>query len=63
MDKQTRKGNVKMNKGNTSYTKMQFKKEFARLMEKTSIPNTFSLEESIKVLTDYNNSNEKIIVI
>ena len=35
-----------------SYTRMQFKKEFARLMEKTSIPNTFSQEESVKVLKE-----------
>jgi hypothetical protein len=52
MDKQTRKGNVKMNKGNTSYTKTQFKKEFARLMERTSIPNTFSQEEYVKVFRE-----------
>jgi hypothetical protein len=33
-----------------SYTRTQFKKEFAKLMEKTSLPNTLSQEESIKVI-------------
>lgn len=41
-----------MSKEKVSYTKTQFKKEFARLMEKTTIPNTFSQEESIKVLRE-----------
>ena len=41
-----------MVKENVLYTKTQFKKEFARLMEKTSIPNTFSQEESVKVLRE-----------
>lgn len=52
MDKQTRKGNVKMNKGKTSYTKSQFKKEFARLMATTSWPNNLPQEESTKVLRE-----------
>ena len=46
------KGFVKMSKEKKSYTRMQFKKEFAKLMERTSIPNTFSQEESIKVLRE-----------
>jgi effector-binding domain-containing protein len=41
-----------MCKEKKSYTRMQFKKEFAKLMERTSIPNTFSQEESIKVLRE-----------
>lgn len=41
-----------MAKGDVLYTKTQFKKEFARLMERTSIPNTFSQEESVKVLKE-----------
>lgn len=41
-----------MSKEKVSYTKTQFKKEFARLMEKTSIPNTFSQEESVKVFRE-----------
>lgn len=41
-----------MCKAKKSYTRMQFKKEFAKLMESTSIPNTFSQEESIKVLRE-----------
>ena len=41
-----------MNKEKLSYTKTQFKKEFARLMERTSRPNAFSQEESVKVLKE-----------
>ena len=41
-----------MSKEKVSYTKTQFKKEFAGLMERTSIPNTFSQEESVKVLRE-----------
>ena len=49
----TQRNNRKsMVKENVLYTKTQFKKEFARLMEKTSIPNTFSQEESVKVLRE-----------
>ena len=41
-----------MVKENVLYTKTQFKKEFAKLTEKTSIPSTFSQEESVKVLRE-----------
>lgn len=41
-----------MNKEKGLYTSMQFKKEFAKLMERTSIPNTLSQEESVKVLRE-----------
>lgn len=40
----------KMNKGNTPYTKAQFKKEFARLMATTSWPDNMSQEDSTKIL-------------
>ena len=41
-----------MNKEKGLYASMQFKKEFAKLLERTSIPNTLSQEESIKVLRE-----------
>ena len=41
-----------MSKEKKSHTRMQFKKEFAKWMEKTSIPGTFSQEESIKILKE-----------
>ena len=41
-----------MNKEKVSYTRMQFKKEFAKLMETTSIPNNLSQEEGVKVLRE-----------
>lgn len=41
-----------MNTEKVSYTKKQFKKEFAKLMETTSLPSTLSQEESVKVLRE-----------
>ena len=41
-----------MAKRKTSYTKSQFKKEFARLMATTSWPNNLPQEESTKVLRE-----------
>lgn len=41
-----------MSKEKESYTRTQFKKEFAKLMESTSIPCTLSQEESVKVLRE-----------
>ena len=41
-----------MSKGNTSYTKAQFKKEFARLMAMTSWPDNLTQEESTKVIRE-----------
>ncbi len=41
-----------MSKENKSYTRRQFKKEIAKLMERTSIPNTFSQEEYVRVLRE-----------
>ena len=41
-----------MNKEKVSYTRTQFKKEFAKLMETTSLPSTLSQEESVKVLRE-----------
>lgn len=42
----------KMSKGNTSYTKAQFKKEFARLMATTSWPDNLPQEDSTKILRE-----------
>jgi len=39
-----------MNKEKVSYTKTQFKKEFARLMEKTSIPDNLPQKDANKIL-------------
>jgi hypothetical protein len=39
-----------MSKEKVSYTKTQFKKEFARLMEKTSIPDNLPQEDANKIL-------------
>lgn len=41
-----------MRKEKVSYTRIQFKKEFARLMETTSWPSNLSQEEGIKVLRE-----------
>ena len=41
-----------MNKEKRAYTRMQFKKEFARLMETTSWPSNLSQEEGMKALRE-----------
>lgn len=41
-----------MNKDTKSYTRMQFKKEFAKLMESTSIPSNLPLEEGVKIFKE-----------
>ena len=41
-----------MSKEKVPYTRTQFKKEFAKLMERTSMPSTLSQEGSVKVLRD-----------
>ena len=41
-----------MSKGNTSYSKAQFKKEFARLMATTSCPDNLPQEESTEILRE-----------
>lgn len=41
-----------MMKEKVSYTRAQFKKEFARLMEMTSIPNNLLQEERVKIIRE-----------
>jgi hypothetical protein len=43
---------MNMGKEKVSYTRTQFKKEFAKLMESTSTPSTLSQEEFVKVLRE-----------
>ena len=43
-----------MSKETVSYTKTQFKNEFAKVMEKTSIPSSLSQEEGVKIIRELN---------